>query len=218
MATALFTSTKQTIRYKVDSGRVVEATLLPTLDDSLLFSALVDGEMFTSTQPLQYRALQAACKVAGIKASGKCETLRRNLHVAMAEVSRNGVKPVMPQTKRQRRAAQAEVVASTVVPEVEAELSDETLETMFAMDCADCYECPDCEPEVVATPAAAPAPKQSLPKAAVQAKASKAQVYSGLTYREAQRFCTQARKDGFELPCKCMGWDNLKANIDAIMA
>lgn len=80
MATVTFSSAPKTIRYKVDTGRVIEATILSGIDDTIMFSALVDGVMFTSRQPAVYRTLQATLKAAGLNALGKCETLRRVLH------------------------------------------------------------------------------------------------------------------------------------------
>ena len=77
MANATFTSQSTTIRYKTDMGQVV-ATLLPGINlNDMFFSALVDGEQFTSTQPAKYRDLQAMAKRHGVKASGKCDTIDR---------------------------------------------------------------------------------------------------------------------------------------------
>ena len=156
MATASFTSTTRTIRYKTDMGPVV-ATLLPSLNlHDMLFSALVDGEMFTSTQPAQYKALQAMAKAHGVKASGKCNTIRHELHTQLAHEARNGVAPVMPKTKAQRRAA----LTSTPTPTEVATVDDVDMAALcFECESADHYECPEVAPEA---PEAPEAPKARM--------------------------------------------------------
>lgn len=212
MATVTYSTAPKTIRYGTD-GRKVEATLLSSVESNImLFSALVDGTQATTRQPATYRQLQQACKLYGVKASGKCETLRRHLHEAMTRAQRGGVVAPMPTTKRQRKAA------STVAPSVAAapvETTVDDLETIYAMDCANCYECPDCEPVEVATPAPKQAAKVEAKTPATTRRESR---YPGLTYRTAQQFCKWYREEErISLPNKNAGWDNIIGNIEHIL-
>ena len=151
MATVTFSTQPTTIRYKADGGgQVIMATLLPGIDETVMFSALVDGIMYTSRQPATYRELQATLKAAGLKASGKCEVLRRTLHEAQARKAREFEAHWTSQlTVRNRKVvtpAPAPEGVATPAPAPEAPAPD-LVESFDCFDTANTYTCPEEEPD-----------------------------------------------------------------------
>lgn len=176
--------------------------------DMLRYGRSVGAVTHSHDQPLTYRALQRACKAAGVSAKGSSAVLRKRLWAA--EFGHLEPNPT-PLTRRQRQAQQAP--APVQVQDVSQDTSQDTsfdYAAAYACDTAVTYEVPDPTPEPtpVAVPKAHKAPK-------VKAK----RVSSiGVGYRETQRFVALWRsEDRQTMPCKNAGWDNIEENIQFIL-
>ena len=159
MAIANYTQQASTFRYKTGSGLQVTATLLPAIDtDTLMFSATVDGNMFTSRQPAKHRDLQAALKAVGLQASGKTETLRRAFHEYQARKN-DEFKAHWTSSLTVKNRNTVEGTTPTPEPATVAETKPEPtiieeldFASAYAMDTASAYEVQPELPEVVVAP------------------------------------------------------------------
>ena len=157
-------------------------------ETTMTYSAIVDGRSESMTQPCTYRALQRACKDAGISGKGATARLRRTLLVATVNA-------------RPRPLTDDEMFTALA---------------MASDDRYECPDGPIFEAPVV-KPATNKAPQAPKAKAS-STKSTRRTTTMGQDYRTAQRFVSWYREEEREtMPCKNIGWDNVEANIDYIL-
>lgn len=185
-----------------------------TKADTFVYGRLVGGVTVTQHQPLTYRALQAACKAAGISAKGSANALRKALW--MSEHGDKTPSPV-PLTRRQQQALRSgnenhshtQDMSIDVSQDMSQETTDFDFQAAYGLDTAVTYEVP-CEP--VAPPVTSPEVK--APRAKTKAKVSSI----GLSYRDSQKFVSFWRsEDRLAMPAKNIGWQGVEENISFIL-
>jgi len=117
MATAHFTQSTPERSFKRGDAKLTVTLLVSNTQDKTHVSCLVDGVQATTTQPTARRALSAACKAAGIAATGDTVTLRLALHEATVRATRATAKQQRIESQQRMAANRSRVAVGATVPQ-----------------------------------------------------------------------------------------------------